>query len=105
MYKRTDNNHTEIVSALRAHGATVQSLAAIGKGCPDLLVGYHGSNYLLEVKDGKKSPSHRKLTPDEQYFIDMWRGQVCVVTSVNDIHTLIAGLTHAIPQRPSDSSC
>ena len=39
---RTDSNHEEIVKALRAVGATVQSLAGVGHGVPDLLVGYQG---------------------------------------------------------------
>lgn len=36
---RTDANQTAIVEALRKCGASVQSLAAVGKGVPDLLVG------------------------------------------------------------------
>lgn len=48
---------------------------------PDLLVGYQGRNYLLEIKDGGKVPSARKLTPDQVAWHDAWRGAVCVVTS------------------------
>ena len=54
MFKKVDSNQTRVVKALRELGATVQHLHAVGKGCPDLLVGYKGSNYLLEVKDGEK---------------------------------------------------
>ena len=36
---RVDQNHVEIVKALRDHGAFVVSLATVGKGVPDLLVG------------------------------------------------------------------
>src|SRR3972149_1571025 len=63
---RTDANHTEIVNALQAIGASVTSLADVGGGCPDLLVGYRGQNMLLEVKDGRKPPSARGLAPAEQ---------------------------------------
>lgn len=79
---RVDANAPEIVAALRAVGATVRVIIQ-GTGLPDLLVGYAGETYLLEVKDGKKPPSARKLTPDEQKFFDEWTGGPClVVTSV-----------------------
>jgi hypothetical protein len=76
---RTDSNHTEIIDALRKVGATVQSLAMVGRGCPDLLVGYRGTNYLLEVKPGDKPPSRRQLTPDEDRWHATWNGAVVVV--------------------------
>jgi hypothetical protein len=60
---------------------SVQSLSAVGKGVPDLLVGWHGINVLLEVKDGGKAASRRKLTPDEQRWKNTWSGQVAVVTN------------------------
>lgn len=73
-YKRTDDNHTAIVSALRKIGAKVFSTAAIGKGFPDLVVGYRGDLFLLEIKDGSKPPSKRNLTPDEAKFMQEWKG-------------------------------
>ena len=79
---RTDRNQTEIVAALRKCGCTVQILAAVGAGCPDLLVGRCGDNYLLEVKDHAKPPSDRKLTPDQIEWHHTWRGQKAVVTNV-----------------------
>lgn len=83
MPKRTDANQTEIVDTLRSVGATVQILSAVGDGCPDLLVGFRGENYLLEVKDGNKPPSKRRLTPAEKKFFDTWKGQVQKVMSEN----------------------
>jgi hypothetical protein len=56
----------------------------IGRGFPDLVVGYRGTNYFLEVKDGRKPPSHRRLTRDEQRWHSTWRGQVVVVESVDE---------------------
>ena len=81
---RTDANQTAIVEALRKCGASVQSLAAVGKGVPDLLVGLRSRNYLLEVKDGSKPPSARKLTPDQEQWHLKWAGQVLTVTSAED---------------------
>lgn len=40
---RTDANQAEIVAALRTRGALVQSLAGVGAGVPDLLVGWRGA--------------------------------------------------------------
>src|SRR5688572_26318436 len=64
--KRIDDNQNEIVKGLRAVGAEVQSLAAVGNGCVDALVAFRGTWYTAEIKDGSKSPSRRKLTDAEQ---------------------------------------
>lgn len=81
---KVDANQGEIVDALRRVGCSVQLLHMVGKGCPDLLVGRHGVNVLLEIKDGSKPPSARKLTPDQEIWHDNWRGQVTVVCSVHE---------------------
>ena len=81
---KVDANQAAIVEALRACGASVQSLAAVGKGVPDLLVGLRTRNYLIEVKDGSKPPSARKLTPDQVQWHTKWAGQVLTVTSPED---------------------
>lgn len=47
---KVDRNHADIVAALRKVGVSVQSLAQIGRGCPDLLCSYRGRMTLLEVK-------------------------------------------------------
>ena len=65
MPKRVDANQRAMVAALRKVGASVQSLAAVGQGCPDLLVAYRGQWFVVEVKDGGKSPSRRRLTEAE----------------------------------------
>ena len=51
---KIDGNHTEIVKEFRGYpGVTVLSLAAIGKGVPDLLVAFRGVTWLVEIKMGK----------------------------------------------------
>jgi Holliday junction resolvase len=62
---KVDANQDQVVSALRSAGVKVLSLAAIGKGVPDLLCCFRGRLVLLEVKDGAKVPSARKLTADQ----------------------------------------
>lgn len=81
---RVDANQDAIVSALRAAGASVQSIAPCGRGIPDLLVGFRGANMLMECKDGAKPPSARTLTPDQQKWIADWRGTVAIVLSADD---------------------
>lgn len=81
---RVDANHGSIVRALRKLGLTVQSLAEVGDGCPDIVCGFRGKNYLFEIKDPSQPPSHRKLTPAETKFYMEWRGQVNVIHSVEE---------------------
>jgi hypothetical protein len=71
---KVDANQAAIVQALRTLGCSVQSLAAQGSGVPDLLVGIRGKNYLVEVKDGAKAPSARKLTQDQVAWHAAWQG-------------------------------
>lgn len=81
---KVDANQSDIVSAARKMGCTVQPLHTVGSGCPDLLVGINGANYLWEVKDGSRPPSERKLTPDQIKWHENWRGHVIVIKSVDE---------------------
>lgn len=69
---KIDANQVQVVGALRYAGVKVLSLAALGKGVPDLLCAFHGRLVLLEVKDGQKVPSARKLTDDQIEFHKEW---------------------------------
>lgn len=79
---KTDRNHRDIVTALRMAGWSVQSLAGLAGGVPDVLAGKGGVNVLIEIKDGQRPPSDRRLTPDQRDWHAAWRGQVIVVESV-----------------------
>ncbi len=76
---RVDINQAEIVAALRGLGASVQPLQAVRGGCPDLLVGWRGRNYLLEVKG-----EHGRLTECEDRWLIGWTGQVQIVHDVDE---------------------
>lgn len=89
---RTDANQEAIVRALRSAGMCVQSLAAMGGGVPDLLVGWRSHNFLLEVKDGNKPPSARALTVAEQNWHDQWGGSVVTVCTPDDAVGAILGM-------------
>lgn len=89
---RTDRNHSEIAAAFVAMGCSVRSLAAVGGGMPDLLVGVYGCNMLVEVKDGEKSPSQRKLTPDQIKFHAEWKGPKMVIERLADVEKAVRGM-------------
>ncbi len=61
----TDANQPKIVEALRRYGAVVYITTCVKK-FTDIVVAYNGKWYLMEVKDGSKPPSQRKLTPGEK---------------------------------------
>jgi len=83
-----DAEHAAHTMALLEIGASVQSLAGVGLGCPDLLVGYRGVNCLIEIKNppaasgavgGEKSG--KRLNEKQERWHAMWKGHVAVSTS------------------------
>ena len=78
---RTDANQNAVVAYLRNLGMSVCILSPMGKGIPDLLVGWRGLNVLLELKDGAKPPSAQELTADERDWHAKWAGQLDTVNS------------------------
>ena len=88
---RIDANQPEIVDALRKAGCRVQPLHMVGKGCPDIVAWTPNKGRLvfMEIKDGAKPPSARKLTADEENWHGVWSdlkdaGALYVVASVNE---------------------
>lgn len=77
--RRTDANQQEIMNALREAGYSVLDLHEVGRGCPDILVGTHGINILVEIK----IPG-AKLNDLEKKFFETWGGPVCVVNSAEE---------------------
>ncbi len=90
---KIDGNHIQIRDALRKLGYSVLSLANLGGGAPDLLVGGRGINILLEVKNPKQPPSKRGLTDDEIQFMQEWKGQAAIVT---DIQSALDAINRAL---------
>ena len=89
--RRVDENHAQVVAMFRALGCTVHSTASVGAGFPDLAVGLGGRTYLVEVKDGRKVPSARRLTPLELKFAETWRGGWHLVECREDVVALVQG--------------
>ena len=92
-----DKKHPEIVAALRAVGCSVQGVDHI-PGAPDLLVGYRGTNWLLEIKAplgprgggaGKRAHSGQALNEAQEKWHKGWRGQVATIHTVEDAFELL----------------
>ena len=96
--KKVDANQAEIVKTFRSLGARVAITSSAGDGFPDLVVQYrypyrldnikHSlDTMLVEVKDGSKPPSKRRLTPEQEEFHAEF---VChIVESVQDVYDLL----------------
>lgn len=69
----------------------MQPLHSVHDGVPDLLVGYQGRNFLMEIKDGLKVASARKLTPCQIEWHQNWTGQAAIVTSTEEAIALLKG--------------
>lgn len=67
--KRVDANQKGIIKRLRSFGASVQDIHEVGQGCPDIMVGFRGINFLFEVKTEGEDLNER-----EKEWNDEWKG-------------------------------
>ena len=89
---RVDGNQAEIVGALRGiPECSVLVLSAVGEGCPDIMVGYRGFNFLFEIKDPDQPLQRHELTDEQRRFHGEWRGQVQKVKYLKEIITAMTG--------------
>jgi hypothetical protein len=84
MIKSVDKNQKKIVENLRQMGMTVIDLHEVGHGCPDIVVGYRGVNFLFEIK-GRNG----RLTENQVSLFAAWRGQVAIIRSTSDAVSII----------------
>ncbi len=85
---RRDDNEQDIIKAMRAEGAYVKQIN--DEGLFDLLVSHRGETLLVEVKDGAKPPSARRLTDAELKFHEEWPGSdLFIITSVEEAIALL----------------
>lgn len=81
--KRRDGNEQPIIDALEAAGCQVERLDRP----VDLLVGYDGQTYLMEVKDTR---GRNRLQDSQDAFLRAWPGgPAAVVRSIEDALRLI----------------
>jgi Holliday junction resolvase len=89
---RTDSNQTEVVKQFRKFGCSVAITSSLGHGFPDIIVGKNFKNILVEIKDGNKTESARKLTSDEVDFAADWKGLICIVENLSDVIAVVKAL-------------
>jgi hypothetical protein len=88
--RKVDVNQPELVDQIRQiPGVSVRHTHMVGAGFVDLVVGFRGKNFLLELKNPDMPPSKRKLTPDEEKFFKEWTGQVAIVHNLEDVLKII----------------
>jgi len=81
---RIDKNHPEIVEAFRKLGASVLSLAPLGRGIPDLLVAIGGVTWLIEIKSKKGKENDLQLE-----WAENWKGARAVVRDTQGVETVV----------------
>ena len=99
---RIDANQTRIVEALRAAGCKVAINSDAGCGVPDLIVWtpIQKRIVLIELKDGDKPPSKRKLTKAQERFHAFWADTGSVYVAKNtDEALLICGVHVPLDER------
>ena len=85
--KRRDANQRRIVDALRRMGASVVITADVGGGFPDLVVGWGGETYLVEVKN------RTRLSRRQRAFREKWNGgEIVVLCSVEEAKRWMSSL-------------
>lgn len=94
---RTDANQKGVIDALRNDGFEVRITSGMGKGWPDAeasfwMKGLGPYAIKLEIKDGNKPPSARRLTPDQLAFARKYRGPYAVVHSAQEARWLCGQL-------------
>ena len=77
--KKVDLNHADVVKTLRSLGASVFDASKVGKGFPDIVVGYKNNTILVEIKSGE----NKKFTPTQLKFMSEWKGSSII--RINDI--------------------
>ena len=80
---RTDANQPEIVECFRSLGWSVLIVSQL-KNCCDIIISKNGRTVAIEIKDGKKPKSQRKLTEGELAFKNSWQGEYAIIESVDE---------------------
>ena len=81
---RIDGNHAEIVDCFKKLGCSVLSLAAVGKGVPDLLVAINGITWLVEVKMPNGKENELQIE-----FAATWKGCRSIVRDLAGVESTV----------------
>lgn len=92
-YGKPDGNQAEIIELLRTiPDCSVLVLSAVGSSCPDILIGYHGANLLVELKnpDVRYNPKLPTMVKQAE-FRKTWKGQVIQAYTLKEIIAAMTG--------------
>lgn len=81
---RKDANHGAVIAAFERMGCSVIDVSGTPCGF-DILVGYGGLCIPVEIKDGTKPPSARKLTENEAKVHARWTGGKRIVLDMDGV--------------------
>lgn len=85
---RADINQPDIVRKLRSMGASIWHTHTLGRGGPDIVIGYCGVNVLAEIKRDERE----QLTLAEYKFHAAWRGHIVTIRNERDAVQLLEGM-------------
>tara|TARA_R110002124_G_C8644760_1_gene488631 strand:- start:29 stop:319 length:291 start_codon:yes stop_codon:yes gene_type:complete len=81
---RKDANHNEITDCFISLGWSVLDISQLKNAC-DAFVSKGSRTIAIEIKDGSKAPSQRKLSEGEEKFKNRWTGDWALVESIDDV--------------------
>ena len=84
---KVDDNQADVVKLFRKLGWTVLIISQL-KNCCDIIISKSGRTVAVEIKDGKKPPSQRKLSDGEIKFRDNWQGEYAIIETQEDVINL-----------------
>ena len=88
---KVDDNQAEIVKTFRKLGWYVLIISQL-KNCCDIIVSKDGRTIAIEIKDGSKPPSARKLSEGEVKFKSEWQGEYELVICVDDVLAIASNI-------------
>jgi hypothetical protein len=89
-HKRVDGNQTDIVATFRAYGAVWIATSGDPSIGFDGLVAFRGRLEIVEIKDGSKPMSQRRLTPREAKRSDELQDKGVAYNVIENVKDAIA---------------
>ena len=86
-FGKVDSNHGEIAEAFGKLGCSFLSLAPLGDGAPDAVIGYAGLSVLVEIKSGRGT-----LNEKQKGFWSTWKGGIKLVRDLDGVLETVAML-------------
>lgn len=72
--RKVDRNHGPVVDAFELAGCSVLSIASVGNGAPDLVIGCAGRSHLVEVKPDTRVKAVSNQRANQVAWATKWRG-------------------------------